>query len=48
MAVLEREAELALVTIKFFDSGTGTLGSSRYLFHMWYPSFIKMRVKHDL
>ena len=49
MAVLERVAE-RLLRSSFVDLGTGTLGSSVYLlyFLMWYPSFIKMRVKHDL
>ena len=49
LAVLERVAERLLRSC-FVDFGTGTLGSSRYLLHflMWYPSFIKMRVKHDL
>ena len=49
LAVLKRVAELLLWS-SFVDLGTGTLGSSRYLsyFLMWYPSFIKMRVKHNL
>ena len=49
MAVLEHVAE-CLLRSSFVDLGTGTLGSSMYLLHfrMWYPSFIKMRVKDDL
>ena len=49
MAVLERVAE-RLLRSNFVDLGTGTLGSSMYplYFLMWYPSFIKMRVKDDL
>ena len=41
MAVLERVAE-RLLRSSFVDLGTGTLGSSMYLFYflMWYPSFI--------
>ena len=49
MAVLECVTE-HLLWLNFDDLGTGTLGSSRYLlyFLMWYPSFIKMRAKHNL
>ena len=49
MAVLER-VNKRLLRSSFVDFGTGTLGSSRYLlyFLMWYPSSIKIRVKHDL
>ena len=49
MVVLERVAE-RLLRSSFVDLGTGTLGSSMYLLHfrMWYPSFLKMRVKDDL
>ena len=49
MAVLERVTE-HLLQSSFVDFGTSTLGSSRYLlyFLMWYPSLIKMRVKHEL
>ena len=47
--MLERVAE-RLLRSSFVDLGSGALGSSVYLlyFLMWYPSFIKMRVKHDL
>ena len=39
-----------LLRSSLVDLGTSTLGSSRYLsyFLTWYPSFIKMRVKHNL
>ena len=49
MAVLERVPE-RLLRSSFVDLGTGTLGSSMYLldFLIWYPSFVKMRVKDDL
>ena len=49
MAVLERVAE-RLLRSSFVDFGTGTLGSSKHLlyFPLWYSSYIKMRVKHDL
>ena len=49
MAILERVVE-RLLWSSFVDLGTGTLGLSMYLlyFLMWYPSFIKMRVKDDL
>ena len=49
MVVLESVAE-CLLRSSFIDLGTGTLGSSMYLlyFLMWYPFFIKMRVKDNL
>ena len=49
MAVLERVPE-HLLRSSFVDLGTGTPGPSMYLlyFLMWYPSFIKMRVKDNL
>ena len=48
MAALEHVAE-HLLRSNFVDLGTGRLGLSRYLlyFLMWYPSVIKMRVKHN-
>ena len=48
MDVLELVAK-RLLRSSFVVMGTGRLGSSRYLlyFQMWYPSFIKMRIKHN-
>ena len=51
MAVLEHVAE-RLLRLIFVDLDTDTLCSSMYLLYflilMWYPSFMKMRVKDDL
>ena len=49
MAVLERVPE-RLLRSSFVDLSIGTLGSSMYLldYLIWYPSFVKMRVKDDL
>lgn len=49
MAALEHVDE-RLLRSNFVDLGTGTLGLSRYLLYvlMWYPSVIKIWVKHNL